>query len=66
MATFVHNESGKIFRKVSVVGKIITTTPELASYLEKGFILTREGGEDGITIISRDELENEFTEIDDD
>ena len=45
---------------------MITMTPELASYLEKGFIFTREWGEDGITIISRDELENEFTEIDDD
>lgn len=66
MATFVHNESGRIFRKVSAVGKITTMTPELASYLEKGFIFIREWGEDGITIISRDELENEFTEIDDD
>lgn len=66
MATFVHDESGRIFRKVSVVGKMITMTPELASYLEKGFIFTREWGEDGINIISRDELENEFTEIDDD
>lgn len=66
METLVHNESGRIFRKVSVVGKMITITPELASYLEKGFIFTREWGEDGITIISRDELENEFKEVDDD
>lgn len=65
MVTFVHDESGRIFRKVPVVGKIITVTPELASYLEKGFIFTRELGEDVITIISRDELENEFTEVDD-
>lgn len=66
MATFVHNDSGRLFKKVPVVGTIITVTPELESYLEKGFIFTRELGENGITVISRDELENEFTELSDD
>lgn len=66
MTTLVHNDSGRLFNKVSPIGKIFIVTAELAVYLEKGFIFTRELGKEGITVISRDELEREFTEIDGD
>lgn len=63
MTTFVHGDSGRLFRKISPVGKVFVVTAELANYLEKGFIFTRELGKEGITIISRDELQSEFTEL---
>ena len=66
MSTFVHNDSGKLYREVSTVGMVITVTPEISVSLRKGAIFLREFGEDNITMINRDELENEFTELSND
>lgn len=66
MATFVHNDSGSLFREVSPVGRTFTVTPEMAGYLRRGAIFMREFGEDKLTVVSRDELENEFTGLSDD
>lgn len=66
MATLVHNDSGRRFREISTVGQKFTVTPEMARYIRKGAIFLREFGEKNITIIDRDELENEFTELSDD
>ena len=66
MATFVHNDSGRLYREVSPVGSVFTITPEISVYLRKGVIFMREFGEDNITVINRDELESEFTELSDD
>ena len=66
MATFVHNDSGRLFRKVSPIGQIFTVTPEMAKYIERGVVFMREFGEKNITAVSRDELETEFTELSND
>ena len=42
MASFVHNESGILFREISPVGQTITVTPEIAGYLRTGVIFMRE------------------------
>ena len=63
MSTFVHNDSGKLYREVSPVGMVFIITPEISVYLRKGFIFLREFGEDNITMINRDELESEFSEL---
>lgn len=63
MSTFVHNDSGRLYREVSPVGMVITVTPENSVYLRKGAIFLREFGEDNITMINRDELESEFSEL---
>ena len=66
MASFVHNDSGRLFREISSVGQIITVTPEIAGYLRKGVIFMREFGEKNITVVDKDELEREFTELSND
>lgn len=66
MASFVHNDSGRLFREISPVGQIITVTPEIAGYLRKGVIFMREFGEKNITVVDKDELEREFTELSND
>lgn len=66
MATFVHNDSGRLFREISPVGKVFTVTPETARYLRKGAIFMREFGEKNITVVDRDELEREFTDLSND
>lgn len=66
MASFVHNDSGRLFREISPVGQIITVTPEIAGYLGKGVIFMREFGEKNITVVDKDELEREFTELSND
>lgn len=63
MSTFVHNDSGKLYREVSPVGMVFTITPEISVYLRRGVIFMREFGEDNITVINRDELESEFSEL---
>lgn len=63
MTTFVHNDSGRLYREISPVGRVLTVTPEMASYLSKGVIFLQEFGEKNITVLDRDELENEFTEL---
>ena len=66
MATFVHNDSGSLFREVLPVGQTFTVTPKMAGCLRRGAIFMREFGEDKLTVVSRDELENEFTGLSDD
>ena len=66
MASFVHNDSGRLFREIPPVGQIITVTPEIAGYLRKGVIFMREFGEKNITVVDKDELEREFTELSND
>ena len=66
MATLVHNDSGRLFREISPVGQVFTVTPEMARFIRKGAIFLREFGEKNITIIDRNELENEFTELSND
>lgn len=63
MATFVHKDSGRLYREISPVGRVFAVTPEMAGYLRKGAIFMREFGEENITVIDRDELQSEFTEL---
>lgn len=63
MTTFVHNDSGRLYREISPVGRVFIITPEMAGYLRKGAIFMREFGENNITVVNRDELESEFTEL---
>ncbi len=63
MATLVHNDSGRLFREISPVGLEFTVTTEMAKYIRSGAIFLREFGEKKITIVDRDEFENEFTEL---
>lgn len=63
MSTFVHNDSGRLFREIFPAGQVLTLTPEMARYIRKGAIFLREFGEKKITIVDRDELENEYTEL---
>lgn len=63
MTTFVHNDSGRLYREISPVGRVLTVTPEMASYLRKGAIFMREFGGNNITVVDRDELQSEFTEL---
>lgn len=63
MTIFVHNDSGRLYREISPVWRVFTVTPEMAGYLRKGAIFMREFGENSITVVSRDELEREFTEL---
>lgn len=66
MATFVHNDSGRLFREISPVGRTFIVTPEIAGYIREGAIFIREFGEKNITVVDRDELEREFTELSND
>ena len=66
MASFVHNDSGKLFREISPVGQVFTVTQEMAGYLRKGAIFMREFWEKNITVVDKDELEREFTELSND
>lgn len=66
MASFVHNDSGKLFREISPVGLTFIITPEIAGYVRKGVIFMREFGDKNITVVDRDELEREFTELSND
>lgn len=66
MTTFVHNDSGRLFREISIVGQVFTVTPEMARYVRKGAVFMRELGDKNITVVDRDELEREFTELSND
>lgn len=63
MTTFVHNDSGRLYREISLVGRVFIITPQIASYLRKGVIFMREFGEKNITVVDRDELQSEFMEL---
>lgn len=63
MATFVHKDSGRLYREISPVWRVFIVTPEMAGYIRKGAIFMREFGEENITVIDRDELQSEFTEL---
>lgn len=66
MTTFVHNDSGRLFREISIVGQVFTVTPEMARYVRKSAVFMRELGDKNITVVDRDELEREFTELSND
>lgn len=61
MTTFVHNDFGRLYREMSLVGRVFIVAPEIASYLRKGAIFMREIGEKNLTVVDRDELQSEFT-----
>lgn len=61
MTTYVHNKTGHLYREIDPTGQVLTITPENKVRLEKGIVLFCQYGENELTVLSKDEVESDFT-----
>lgn len=61
MTTYVKNSTGMLYRKLDLVGLTLTVTHETKRYFEQGIVLLEQYGETRLTILSKAELETNFT-----
>ena len=61
MTTYVRNGTGNLYKRVDPCGFNFTITPKNKKYFEQGIVLLEQYGETRLIILSKAELETNFT-----